>query len=190
MKCLYFFFAPESDWIDLFCYFLSHLVLKHRGNWVEKGNDKDLFDTFIQKMAKKDLNDIGVISINLEMIYSSLPHYFTLYQILFFKIQFTTKRQCSIYNFKVNVMVLWPLYAISLKTSTCSRTGCLWNYQHVKIVVKMVKLNRIVWKSQSTTLFSSSLVFICCTYMIIIMLKFKRSLMMNFRMRHFVFIAY
>ena len=84
MKCLYFFFAPESDWIDLFCYFLSHLVLKHRGNWVEKGNDKDLFDTFIQKMAKKDLNDIGVISINLEMIYSSLPHYFTLYQILFF----------------------------------------------------------------------------------------------------------
>ena len=51
---------------------------------MEKGNDKDLFDTFIQKMAKKDLNDIGVISINLEMIYSSLPHYFTLYQILFF----------------------------------------------------------------------------------------------------------
>ena len=51
---------------------------------MEKGNDKDLFDTFIQKMAKKDLNDIGVISINLEMIYNGLPQYITLIQILIF----------------------------------------------------------------------------------------------------------
>ena len=51
---------------------------------MEKGNDKDLFDTFIQKMAKKDLNDIGVITINLEMIYNGLPQYITLIQILIF----------------------------------------------------------------------------------------------------------
>ena len=55
---------------------------------MEKGNDKDLFDTFIQKMAKKDLNDIGVITINLEMIYNGLPQYITLIQILF---SFTSK---------------------------------------------------------------------------------------------------
>ena len=55
---------------------------------MEKGNDKDLFDTFIQKMAKKDLNDIGAIIINLEMIYNGLPQYITLIQISF---SFTSK---------------------------------------------------------------------------------------------------
>ena len=90
----------------VFSLLLSHLVLKHRGNWVEKGNDKDLFDTFIQKMAKKDLNDIGVILTNLEMIYNGLPQYITLYQaLIFFKAKSTAKRHNNSWQFKVNVLL-------------------------------------------------------------------------------------
>ena len=108
-------FAPEYDGINLcFCHFLSHLVLKHRGNWVEKGNDKDLFDTFIQKMAKKDLNDIGVISINLEMIYNGLPQYITLIQILIFiYVKDSSKWQNNSLRCSVNVLLQWSLYATS-----------------------------------------------------------------------------
>jgi hypothetical protein len=41
----------------------------------KKENDKDLFDTFIQKMVKKDLNDTEAVLTNLEMIYKHLPKY-------------------------------------------------------------------------------------------------------------------
>ena len=81
---------------------------------MEKGNDKDLFDTFIQKMAKKDLNDIGAIIINLEMIYNGLPQYITLIQILF---SFTSKilqnNKMIVSRFSVNLLLQWSLYATS-----------------------------------------------------------------------------
>ena len=69
--------SSELDEMNLcFCYFITSCSQAQR-KLSRKGNDKDLFDTFIQKMAKKDLNDIGVILTNLEMIYNDLPQYIT-----------------------------------------------------------------------------------------------------------------
>ena len=82
---------------------------------MEKGNDKDLFDTFIQKMAKKDLNDIGVISINLEMIYNGIPQYITLHQVLIFYLSQNfnkmTKRLFTILS-KCDIIMVFMCYLI------------------------------------------------------------------------------